>query len=164
MRILVLISMLCVGGCATTQVGRGVQTTSVGGGFVAIGSVGLAGVAIVGGSALATLPEESRQTLFLPLAIGVGVDVGLLVLGGFMMSAGGKEIDDAWLTAEFPRVVPREPPRTSRREPRRVPVTRKPAASTWNDRPRATEQGDGAGGGDDEDDDDAKPIRRLKDP
>jgi hypothetical protein len=163
MRIVLLVWMLGMGGCATTPVGRAVQTTSVGGGLVAIGSVGLAGVAVVGGAALATLPEESRQTLFLPLAISVGVDVGLLALGGCIMYGGGKDLDEAWPSAEPRPTVPPARPRTSKREPRRAPVARKPPASMWEGGPPAKARDGASDDDDDDDDDDAKPIRRLKD-
>jgi hypothetical protein len=163
MRVFFLLSILWMGGCATTQAGRAVQTTSVGGGFVAIGGVGLVATAIVGGTAIATSSGEVRQTLVVPFAVGLGVDVALLALGALTMNAGGNDFDAAWLAVQRRALaLERTSSRTSRSQQRRSPAPRQPKASIWDGGLPARQTDDEEK--EDEDEEGIRPIRDLDEP
>ena len=114
-------------GCSSVPTTAAIQRTAVGGGFIATGSLGLAGSAVVAGVALAS-PKTPGIDTTTPLLIGAGVGAGVsiaeLVLGGVLLgtaaedldalSAQAKRADDSDRARRLRREVERDAPRTKR--------------------------------------------------
>lgn len=88
MRWFVVVAAVVLGGCATDRHAAAVQRTAVGGGLVAVGSLGLVGAAVGGGALLTSEGATQRQlvtSLGVPLAIGAAVEIIVLGTGVAMI-------------------------------------------------------------------------------
>lgn len=90
-RVSVLVILLASAGCSTERHARAAQQTAIGGGFVAIGSLGLAGSAVsAAGVVVVAATSQASADVVLPSLLSVGVSAGVCAAitgaGFYMMS------------------------------------------------------------------------------
>ena len=90
-RVSVLVILLASAGCSTERHARAAQQTAIGGGFVAMGSLGLAGSAVsAAGVVVVAATSQASADVVLPSLLSVGVSAGVCAAmtgaGFYMMS------------------------------------------------------------------------------
>ena len=120
-------SVVMVSGCSTVPKTAAIQKIAVGGGFIATGTVTLAGVAVgavAGAVAGSSVPPEQaaafNQTLLLAAAIPLAIGVAEVIGGAVLLSHGGAEIDEADRLERDPK---RPRPKPERRDTSSPPKT-----------------------------------------
>lgn len=102
MRAVVLVVVMLASGCTTvTPHGKAVQTAAYGGGFMAAGTVQVAGAAVTGLGAAAVLSsasappvvKDTAQSIAISSAVTAGLGVGLFFIGALVMGTTTEQLD-----------------------------------------------------------------------
>jgi len=132
-------------GCSTIPKTAAIQTTAVGGGFIATGAVTSTLGAIGGGAGLVATSQiggsvgnDARINVIIATAVTVGVGLAEIVVGTMLLQRGGEAIDEAdRLERDADLSIQRKVRELTR--PRQKPVRTPTKTPTWGQAPEDEE-------------------------